>query len=118
MRSRGKSSGSSASGRYQYIRKTLEGLIKSMGLDTATTTFDANTQDKIVIYHLRKDHGLDRWLAGRMSNEKFLDALSKTWAGLPNPGTGNSFYVGVLDNKAGSSVQTALAGLDKIQSVA
>jgi len=118
MAARGKSTGSSASGRYQYIRPTLAGLVKSMGLDPRTTMFDASTQDKIAIYHLRANHGLDKWLAGRMSNEQFLDGLSKTWAGLPNPGKGGSFYAGVLDNKAGSSVQTALAGLDKIQTTA
>jgi muramidase (phage lysozyme) len=89
-----------------------------MGLDPKTTTFDAATQDKMAIYHLRANHGLDKWLSGGMSNEQFLDMLSKTWAGLPNPGKGGSFYAGVLDNKAGSTVQTALAGLDKIQGTA
>jgi peptidoglycan hydrolase-like protein with peptidoglycan-binding domain len=116
MAARGNAAGSSASGRYQYIRPTLQGLVKAMGLDPSTTKFDPSTQDKIAIYHLRANHGLDKWLAGRMSNEQFLDGLSKTWAGLPNPGKGGSFYAGVLDNKAGSTVQTALAGLDKIQS--
>jgi peptidoglycan hydrolase-like protein with peptidoglycan-binding domain len=118
MTVRGKTSGSSASGRYQYIRPTLQSVTQSMGLDPATTKFDAATQDKIVIHHLRANHGLDKWLSGRLSNEKFLDMLSKTWAGLPNPGKGGSFYAGVLDNKAGSTVQTALAGLDKIQGTA
>jgi peptidoglycan hydrolase-like protein with peptidoglycan-binding domain len=118
MKVRGRATGSSASGRYQYIRKTLEGLIGSMGIDPNTTKFDRETQDRIAIYHLRKDHGLDRWLAGRMSNEQFLDKLSKTWAGLPNPGTGGSFYAGVLDNKAGMGVQSALASLNQIQRTA
>jgi peptidoglycan hydrolase-like protein with peptidoglycan-binding domain len=118
MDARGRTSGSSASGRYQYIRPTLQTLVKSMGLDPKTTTFDAATQDKMAIYHLRANHGLDKWLSGGMSNEQFLDMLSKTWAGLPNPGKGGSFYAGVLDNKAGSTVQTALAGLDKIQGTA
>jgi peptidoglycan hydrolase-like protein with peptidoglycan-binding domain len=118
MNARGRTSGSSASGRYQYIRPTLQAVTQSMGLDTTTTKFDAATQDKIAIYHLRANHGLDKWLSGGLSNEKFLDMLSKTWAGLPNPGKGGSFYAGVLDNKAGSTVQTALAGLDKIQGTA
>lgn len=116
MRQRGRSTGSSASGRYQYIRKTLQGLVRSMDIDPSRTKFDKETQDRIVIYHLRKDHGLDKWLAGRMSTERFLDRLSRTWAGLPNPGRGGSFYAGVLDNRAGMGVRTALANLDQIQS--
>jgi peptidoglycan hydrolase-like protein with peptidoglycan-binding domain len=115
MAQRGRLSGSSASGRYQYIRKTLESLASSMGLDPRTTKFDQETQDKIAIYHLRRDHGLDRWLAGRMSNEDFLNKLAGTWAGIPNT-SGASTYAGVLDNKAGVGVQSALANLSQIQS--
>jgi len=118
MRRRGRATGSSASGRYQYIRKTLQGLVNAMNIDPDRTKFDKETQDKIAIYHLRRDHGLDRWLAGRMSNEQFLDRLSRTWAGLPNPAKGGSFYAGVLDNKAGIGVGSALASLDQIQRTA
>lgn len=118
MRARGRASGSSASGRYQYIRTTLQDLVNSMGIDPNRTKFNKETQDRIAIYHLRKDHGLDRWLAGRMSNEQFLDRLSKTWAGLPNPGRGGSYYAGVLDNRAGMGVRTALSSLDQIQRTA
>jgi len=114
MRARGRASGSSASGRYQYIRKTLQGVAKSMGLDPKTTKFDKETQDKIAIHHLRTSHGLDKWLAGRMSNEDFLNRLAGTWAGIPNTG-GVSTYAGVLDNKAGMSTGNAIAALDKIQ---
>lgn len=114
MRQRGQATGSSASGRYQYIRKTLEALVSSMGLDPRTTKFDQATQDKIAIYHLRKDHGLDSWLAGRMPNPDFLNRLAGTWAGIPNT-TGASTYAGVLDNRAGMGVRTALASLNQIQ---
>lgn len=114
MRARGNRFGSSASGRYQYIRKTLQSVAASMGLDPKTTKFDAETQDKIAIYHLRRDHGLDKWLAGGMSNEQFLNKLAGTWAGVPNT-SGRSTYAGVLDNKAGMSTGNAIAALDKIQ---
>lgn len=117
MRARGRASGSSASGRYQYIRKTLVGVAKSMGLDTATTKFDPETQDKIAIYHLRRSHGLDNWLAGRMSDAAFLNRLAGTWAGIPKS-TGGSAYAGVLDNKAGMSAGGALASLDRIKNIA
>lgn len=117
MRARGRDSGSSASGRYQYIRKTLQGVTRQMGLDTATTKFTPEVQDKIAIYHLRSGHGLDKWLAGRMSDTDFLNKLAGTWAGIPKS-TGGSAYAGVLDNKAGMSTGGALASLDRIKNIA
>ena len=115
MRARGRSTGSSASGRYQYIRTTLQSVAQSMRLDPNTTKFDEQTQDQVVIYHLRANHGLDRWLAGRMSNEDFLARLSRTWAGLPDPQTGASYFAGILDNRAGMRVASAIQQLDQIQ---
>lgn len=116
MRARGRASGSSASGRYQYIRKTLQGVTSSMGLDTATTKFTPKVQDQIAIYHLRRSHGLDKWLAGGMSNEDFLNRLAGTWAGIPQT-NGRSKYAGVLDNKAGMGAQAALSQLDSIKGI-
>ena len=115
MRSRGSASGSSASGRYQYIRTTLQSVANSMRLDPNTTKFNEQTQDNIVIYHLRANHGLDRWLAGRMSHEDFLRRLAGTWAGIPDPSTGESAFIGILDNRAGIRVATAIDRLDQIQ---
>ena len=108
-------SGSSASGRYQYIRKTLQGVTRSMGMDINTTKFDPKTQDEIVIYHLRKDHGLDSWLSGKTSDENFLRRLSKTWAGLPDPKTGKSYYAGDGMNKSGVGAQASLNTLQTIR---
>jgi peptidoglycan hydrolase-like protein with peptidoglycan-binding domain len=117
QRERGRFSGSSASGRYQYIRKTLSSVVKQMGLDTSKEKFTPKLQDEIAIFHLRANHGLDRWLSGSMSNEQFLNRLAGTWAGIPNT-TGKSTYAGVLDNKAGIGAQAALQGLDDIRGTA
>ena len=114
MQRRGRRFGSSASGRYQYIRKTLQSVSRSMGLDTSIEKFTPELQDEIAIWHLRNNHGLDRWLAGDMENEEFLDRLAKTWAGIPKS-SGGSYYAGVLDNKAGMSAGQALASLDDIK---
>lgn len=114
MRARGQASGSSASGRYQYIRRTLQDVAGSMGLDPDTTKFTPEIQDQIAVYHLRRSHGLDRWLAGRMDNAEFLNKLAGTWAGIPNTG-GGSTYAGVLDNRAGMSTNVALGRLNQIQ---
>jgi len=118
MRARGKQRGSSATGRYQYITKTLREITREMGLDPKTTKFNAKTQDAIALYHLRNYHGLDRWLQGKMSSQQFLSKLARTWAGLPDPKTGSSFYKGVLDNRAGVSAVAAVDALDRIRGVA
>ncbi len=117
QRERGRFSGSSASGRYQYIRKTLSSVVRQMGLDTSKEKFTPKLQDEIAIFHLRANHGLDRWLSGSMSNEKFLNRLAGTWAGIPKT-NGRSAYAGVLDNKAGMGAQAALQGLDDIRGTA
>ena len=116
MRKRARKHGSSASGRYQYIRKTLIGVAKSMGLDPRKTKFTPEIQDKIVIYHLRLNHGLDRWMRGKTSDEDFLKRLSKTWAGLPKDMSGRSYYAGdKIGNKAGINYDTAMAALGNIR---
>jgi len=117
QRERGRISGSSASGRYQYIRKTLSSVVRQMGLDTSKEKFTPKLQDEIAIFHLRANHGLDRWLSGSMSNEQFLNRLAGTWAGIPKT-NGRSAYAGVLDNKAGIGAQAALQGLDDIRGIA
>lgn len=117
QRERGRFSGSSASGRYQYIRKTLSSVVRQMGLDTSKEKFTPKLQDEIAIFHLRANHGLDRWLSGSMSNEQFLNRLAGTWAGIPQT-NGRSRYAGVLDNKAGMGAQAALDGLDDIRGLA
>lgn len=117
QRERGRFTGSSASGRYQYIRKTLSSVVRQMGLDTSKEKFTPKLQDEIAIFHLRANHGLDRWLSGSMSNEDFLNRLAGTWAGIPKT-NGRSAYAGVLDNKAGIGAQAALQGLDDIRGIA
>ena len=117
QRERGRFSGSSASGRYQYIRKTLSSVVRQMGLDTSKEKFTPKLQDEIAIFHLRANHGLDRWLSGSMSNEQFLNRLAGTWAGIPQT-NGRSRYAGVLDNKAGMGAQATLQGLDDIRGTA
>ena len=117
MRRRIRTHGGSASGRYQYIYKTLRALVKQMGLDPKTTVFDAATQDKIALFHLKKEHNLDKFLDGQITSEKFLKRLSKTWAGLPDPSTGQSYYLGLGDNKANVRARDTLDQLDQLQTV-
>lgn len=82
--------GYSAAGRYQIIRSTLRGLIDSDW--KMTDLFDAETQDLLAQQLLRR-RGWDSWVAGRMSDDRFADALSQEWASLPF-NTGRSYYAG------------------------
>jgi len=98
MRSRGHES--TAVGKYQIIRKTLEGLVAA-GYARMDEKFSPQTQDKLAV-GLLKIRGLNKYLSGKMSPEQFADNLSKEWASLPYK-TGASYYAGVGSNKAGGS---------------
>lgn len=106
---------SSAVGRYQYIGSTLRDQTKQMGIDPAKIRFDEKTQDRYAIYTLRTRADLDGWLGGSVSDEEFLNKMSKIWAAIPNTKTGGSFYAGVGSNKAGMNVKTALSTLQNIK---
>lgn len=88
----GKMSGSSAIGRYQFMRATLLGLKKKMGL-SGNEMFDGAMQDRLATV-LLKLRGLDAWLQGKMSDAKFMHNLSVEWAGLTDPYTGRGYYPG------------------------
>jgi len=110
---RAKGMESTAVGRYQYIKSTLEGTAKQMGLDTSKAVFDEKTQDAIATHTLRTI-GLDQWLAGTMDDGTFLNKVARIWAGIPTTG-GKSFYDKVGSNKAGTTAQTALNTLQSIK---
>lgn len=104
---------SSAVGRYQYIRNTLEWMVGLLRLNTSTL-FNEQTQDAIATYDLRFRCELDEWLAGQISDARFLNLLAQVWASIPNTG-GESTYIGVGVNRAGVSVTNALAALAEIK---
>jgi hypothetical protein len=80
--------GYSAAGRYQIVRATLQSLIDSDW--KMTDRFDAETQDLLALGLLRR-RGWDQWLAGRLTDAAFADALSMEWASLPYR-TNRSYY--------------------------
>lgn len=108
--------GSSAAGRYQIMHFNTLSYARRAGLDPKTAVFSPENQDKMGIIFLR-ECGLEQWLNGKMSDEQFLERLSRVWAGVPSPSKGgNSYYGGVGLNKARTQLkmQTALNQLDKI----
>lgn len=90
--------GSSAIGRYQFMKATLQDLKKSMGL-SGGEKFTPELQDRMAIALLER-RGLTKWRAGEMTLEEFANNLAKEWASLPNMQTGRSHYAGDGMNKS------------------
>jgi len=90
--------GSSAIGKYQFMRATLfgrngqGGLVQELGL-SMDDMFTPELQDRLATRLLER-RGLKSWQTGRMSDFQFMRNLSKEWAGLTDPATGRGFYPG------------------------
>jgi conjugal transfer mating pair stabilization protein TraG len=106
--------GGSAIGRYQIIDETLEWLVARMGL-TGKEPFTPALQDRMAL-RLARDAGLDAWLAGALSNERFAARLARVWAGLPGDHQGRSVYAGTQGNRAAIGWRTLVAALRRIRS--
>jgi hypothetical protein len=107
--SRIRSVGGSAAGRYQFIRKTLRGMVSSLGLPR-NLVFNRVMQDYLGL-QLLLGRGLRRWQTGAISDAAFQLNLAKEWAAIPVPFAtqghkrrvvkGESYYAGDGLNSAG-----------------
>lgn len=91
---------SSAIGKYQLISGTLDDLLKKNNNISDDVVFSEEVQDKLGIQKL-DDRGYDKWLSGKISDDKFQKNLSKEWSSVANPDSGKSYYgqqVGTSDN--------------------
>ena len=86
----GTSGGTSAVGKYQVLKSTLEEAQKELGLSDYDV-FDADVQDQIGAYLLNK-RGFQEYLSGKMSKVDFQRNLSREWASIADPDTGRSYY--------------------------
>lgn len=112
-----KRAGSSAMGRYQIMANNTIPYARKAGLDPNKDLFNPENQDKMAIVFL-KEKGLDSWLAGQITDSKFLEGLARVWAGLPAPSKGgNSFYggVGLNPNKTNINLTSAISTLQNIK---
>lgn len=102
-------SASTASGGYQFIRKTLERTIDEMGL-SGDQVWTPELQDRMAV-HLMEGRGLSKYLSGTLSAEAFANNLAMEWASLPVVtaikgargrilAPGQSYYAGDGLNKA------------------
>lgn len=75
---------SSAIGRYQYLRATLDEKVAAMqkrGLISYSDKFTPETQDKIMAFHLDQ-LGYEKYVTGKMSKEQFHKNIGNTWYGI------------------------------------
>jgi muramidase (phage lysozyme) len=86
-----------AIGRYQFIPKTLRRLIEKTGAKLSQR-FDPKMQDQLADV-LLAEAGLQKFRAGTLERQAFMNNMAKIWAGLPTS-NGKSHYDGYAGNKA------------------
>ena len=91
--------GQFAMGRYQIQMRTAREVLENNNQDPGSFVFNKEGQDQIYQMLLVR-RGLNEYLAGEISDEKFARNLSMEWAALPADAGGRSYYAGVGNNKA------------------
>ena len=88
---------SHAIGRYQFIPDTLTRVVAQVGA-RRSDQFSPAMQDRLADV-LLDDAGFGAFLAGDLSQQRFMNNLASIWAGLPTS-TGRSKYHGIAGNRA------------------
>jgi muramidase (phage lysozyme) len=101
---------STAVGRYQIIKRTLEGLQGPAGIGD-DEHFTPLVQDHLAV-QLLSGRGYRAWYKGQLDDVTFAHGLSCEWASLPDPQHGGkSHYDGVGPNHAGVGLPAVYAML-------
>jgi len=114
LQQRLKKKSGSAVGAFQFIDKVLAEEIKKQGI-SKDTLFTEEVQDSLMLGRLRSKRGFNDFMSGKLSLEAFAKNLSKEFASFPNPETGESYYKGTGNNKAGLSSEDFLTSLESIR---
>lgn len=120
-----KNHGSSAAGGYQFMRKTLLGLMEELKL-IGTQKLTPDLQDRLG-YHLLKRRGYEQFISGKISAAEFAKRLAQEWASFPvleptqgahrKVERGQSYYAGDGLNKAlvkPEAIEQLLAKVQKL----
>lgn len=103
---------SSAVGRYQDIKATLQSLVAKQGVNPNTTLLTDLEQDELNVELLNAACRYQDWRAGKVADATFEHLISCQWASLPDPQNGGkSHYDGVGPNHAGTSLAAVSAML-------
>lgn len=107
---------STAVGRYQIIRSTLESLASKMSI-SPDTKFTPELQDRLGV-QLMVGRGYSRWWTGGMTDEDFAHGLSMEWASLPDPeNQGKSHYDGIGPNHASKTEAQVMTALSRTRAL-
>ena len=108
-----RTNGGSAIGRYQLLDDTLDGLVNRLGLNGNETLHPGASGP--VGPAAGPDAGMEDWIGGRISDERFAESLSQVWAGLPRDESNESYYEGIQGNQATVDWNTVIAALRGIR---
>ena len=101
---------STAVGRYQFVRATLQSLAEKAGIGRSDR-FTPDLQDRLGWMLLCRRGYRDWWLS-TIDDEQFAHNLSLEWASLPDPfNGGKSHYDGIGPNHAGTTLDAVYAML-------
>lgn len=100
-----------AIGRYQFIPPTLRRVVQITGTPESAR-FSPEVQDALADV-LFSDAGIEDFLAGRMTQTRFMNNLAKIWAGFPTS-SGRSYYHGYAGNYATITWAEFKAVMDRI----
>jgi len=106
---------STAVGRYQFINKTLDEIVRRNPKDfPLDKKFDAETQDRLADILIERRYKRAMSTSGGVYDRTgFAKEISKEWASMPNPSTGKSYYDGDGLNSSGISVHDFMKGIPK-----
>lgn len=122
---------SSAVGRYQFIKGTLQGAIRLLGVDPTQTRMTPDVQDALMLAVLKNSRKYNQFKSKSLGStelenaQQFCINLAKEFASIPVPYNmqgaknsvqkGQSFYAGVGNNKAHHNPDTFVAELVDIR---
>lgn len=113
-----KNFGSSASGRYQFMRATLLDLKKELKL-SGNQIFSADLQDRLG-FHLLKRRKYELWALGVIGDDAFMVELAKEWASFPVPTAMKGAHRQLLAGQsyyAGDGLNKALVSVSKVKAI-
>jgi hypothetical protein len=97
-----------AVGKYQQLPQYLISRAKAAGLNPDKDLYSPENQDKIIsAVNIEQNRGGRAWLAGKRSDEAFMQGLSQEFASLPNA-QGKFHYSGQSSSHKPSEVRDAL----------
>jgi hypothetical protein len=103
---------SSAVGKYQFLRKTLQSLVNE-GHVRVGEKFTPDLQEELFT-KLAERRGLNDYTSGKIDEGQFANSLAKEWAGLPTT-AGVSFYQGDGLNASSAKLPDVMSALRKLR---